>query len=165
MHACIERDQLGQPPQWLSAQSEEQRQYEEFRASISEAGWRSYRPEWRIYSEELGIAGTLDCLMTNDAGEFLLIDWKRSKEIKTSNRFEKALPPISGYDNCNFIQYSLQLNLYKYILEQYYGLKIKEMKLCSFHPKQPKAKIITVADMQSTITKMIESWHESHGSI
>ena len=35
-----------------------------------------------VYSKELGIAGTIDILMTNkNTGEYVLIDWKTSKRI------------------------------------------------------------------------------------
>ena len=64
-----------------------------------------------------------------------LVDWKRSKDIKF-NAFKNA----TGYGccsvlpNCNYYQYGLQLNLYKYMLEQKYNVKVLDMAILVCHP-------------------------------
>ena len=36
-------------------------------------------------------------------------------------------PPSYDLMDCNYIHYSLQLSLYRYILEKYYGLKVEKL--------------------------------------
>jgi ATP-dependent exoDNAse (exonuclease V) beta subunit len=88
-----------------------------------EGQFRPYRTEWIIYSKD-GIAGSIDCVLVNDKGEFVLLDWKRSKEIKMRNYFEKGFAPFEKWDNCNYNHYTLQLNIYRHILETEYDAKV-----------------------------------------
>ena len=95
----------------------------------------AYRTEWEVYDETLKIAGSIDMVYKNlDDGTYSIYDWKRSKEIKMSNSFEKGFGVMENYPNCNYVHYSLQLNIYKYILETKYGLKIRDMFLIVMHP-------------------------------
>lgn len=121
-----------------------------------------YRTEWSIYIEDLNLAGQLDILYRiKGTDTFALYDWKRSKEIKMENTFEKGLGCLSHLDNCNFIHYSLQLNIYKYILENYYTFddnkkfKIVEMKLVILHPDQEEYKIFEVASMTEEVKNLL----------
>lgn len=137
----------------------EKKQFKNVKHRLNKLGYRPYRMEWRIFSEDYKLAGTLDCLWKHKyEDEYILIDWKRCKEIKLNNRYEKALSPIKKYDNCNYIQYSLQLNLYKWILETYYGINIKHMWLCSFYPTQEKEVVHIIPNMNIEIQKMLQVW-------
>ena len=95
---------------------------------------KPYRTEWEIFDEEHKIAGSIDMIFQDEQGRFWIADWKRSKEIKKYNRYQKGNPPLEHMDDCNFNQYSLQLNLYKYILEKHYGIQIFGMFLVVLHP-------------------------------
>ena len=48
--------------------------------------------------------------------------------------FEKGFPPVEHLPNSNYWHYSLQLNIYKKILEKNYDKVIDEMYLLSLHP-------------------------------
>jgi hypothetical protein len=97
-----------------------------------------FRTEWIIYSTELMIAGSIDAVFLNADGTYTIFDWKRSKEIHYDAYGDgKALEPFEHLPDCNFSQYSLQLNLYKTILEKHYDVVIKDMYLCVFHPTNP----------------------------
>ena len=77
-----------------------------------------------VYSKELSIAGTIDILARdNSSDEYGIIDWKTSRKIdKTSyNQKMGTHSSTSHVMDCNFYHYSLQLSLYRYILEEYYG--------------------------------------------
>ena len=81
-----------------------------------------------IYSKELKIAGTMDILAKdNNTDEYIIIDWKTSKKInKVSYKYKTGTHEISkNIMDCNFSHYSLQLSLYRYILEEYYHFKIR----------------------------------------
>lgn len=95
-----------------------------------------YRTEWLIYDENIKIAGSIDCVLEDDKGNLVIIDWKRSKEIKMENKYEKGKVPFDQYDNCNFSHYSLQLNFYRHILETKYNKNVFFMMLVILHPNQ-----------------------------
>lgn len=117
-----------------------------------------YRLEWEIFSEDVRISGSIDAVFQNkQTGKFVLIDWKRSKEIKMENRWQKAKPPIGHMDDTNFSQYSLQCNLYRTILNTKYDLHVDEMYLVVLHPDNPGQTYqkITVPKMDAELTAIL----------
>lgn len=115
-----------------------------------------YRSEWKIFCEKVDIAGTIDMLFKDLSGNFIIFDWKRSKEIKKpdpNNRFnEFSLNPfLSDMIQCNFNEYSIQLNMYKYILKEEYGIIVKDMYLCVLHPINSNYVLHRVSDMSEKI--------------
>ena len=82
-----------------------------------------------IFAKELCLAGTMDVLIRlKDSNEYIIIDWKTNKKIDTkSYRNKKGTHPItSNIDDCKYNIYAFQLSLYRYILEEYYGLTINQ---------------------------------------
>lgn len=74
--------------------------------------------EMIIFSPKHKISGTIDLLLKNkQTGEYLLADWKSNDQIKISNYFQKGKGGLGHLDDCNFNHYSLQLNIYSYLLE------------------------------------------------
>jgi len=72
-----------------------------------------------IFSPALGVAMFVDVVMLDESdGSIVVLDWKQNEQIKIDNRWEKMLPPLAHLDNCNFNEYSLQLNLARVILDQ-----------------------------------------------
>ena len=85
--------------------------------------------EVMVYSKELRIAGTIDVLVRDrEKGEYQIIDWKTSKRIDKDS-FKGKLgnrPETSSVMDCNFNHYALQLSLYRYLLEEYYGIIVNK---------------------------------------
>jgi len=79
-----------------------------------------------LYSVELGFAGTIDVLLNDlDTDTYEIIDWKTGKLDFESYRGKKAPHSItSDLMDCRFEKYTLQLSMYRYILEKYYSLNI-----------------------------------------
>lgn len=78
-------------------------------------GWVPFRTELVIFDTELQIAGTIDMVYRDGSNPNYLhfIDWKRSKEIKMVGfRRERGKGPCAHLQDCNFIHYSLQVNIY-----------------------------------------------------
>ena len=65
-------------------------------------------------------------------------------------------PELSNVVKCNFNEYSIQLNTYKYILETEYNIKVKAMYLCIFHPINSNYKLFKVPNMSSAINSIME---------
>ena len=123
--------------------------------------YKPYRAEWIIYDEDNGISGTIDLILANDRGELVLLDWKRSKEIKRTNRFQKAFDPISHLDDCNFNHYSLQLNFYRHIIETKYLRIVLAMFIVVFHPNLPECQFIHIAENRTDTIKIWEDFSKA----
>lgn len=72
-----------------------------------------------IASPQLGLSGMVDLtvkLRSSKGRQVIgLYDWKTNQKIQRHNPWQNGLPPIQHLSDCNFIHYSLQLNLYEYI--------------------------------------------------
>ena len=109
-----------------------------WRRELMEArGWTPFRTELSLMHVGLGIAGQADCLCTDSDGHVVIVDWKRSKKIDMTNeRGRKLRPPLDAVDDCNFELYTIQVNVYRHILETEYGMTVSQMWLAVFHPNQ-----------------------------
>jgi len=74
--------------------------------------------EWIVGDDELGIAGTVDTVFCGDTGIHIW-DWKTGKEFKINNPWGKnLLPPFNDLPECELSIYSLQVSIYKLIIER-----------------------------------------------
>jgi ATP-dependent exoDNAse (exonuclease V) beta subunit len=107
---------------------------------------KPYRTEWMVYHEDIKISGSIDMIYENPDGTLQIYDWKRCQEISYENMTgESALTPcIKHLPNTNFWHYSLQLNVYKRILEEKYDKKITNLCLVCLHPNNRTYDIIDV---------------------
>lgn len=96
-----------------------------------------YRTEWMIYDENIKMAGSIDMVALNPDGTLSIYDWKRCKSIDKYNNFNKFSidPSFTHIPDTNFWHYSLQLNMYKYMLEKNYNVSVSEMYLVCIHPE------------------------------
>jgi hypothetical protein len=97
---------------------------------------KPYRTEWTVYYEEMKISGSIDMIFENPDGSLQIYDWKRCQEITYENGFGKSAETacIKHLPDTNFWHYSLQLNVYKKILEDKYGKKVTALYLVCLHP-------------------------------
>lgn len=72
--------------------------------------------------EETLLAGTIDALFFYTGGRVLLVDWKRSENIMKWTP-DMGLKSMSKHRATSFVKYSLQLAIYKWILERFYDLE------------------------------------------
>lgn len=84
---------------------------------LQEKGFEPIEAEKIIFSARLGLAGTIDLLMTDSAGQIIVLDWKSNEKLTLDNPFETCFPPIEHLEDANLNHYALQLSLYQYILE------------------------------------------------
>lgn len=96
-----------------------------------------FRTEWCVFSEMLKLTGSIDAVFThgNDNTTLSIGDWKRINKELTPDSYGKYCKfPFEHLPDCKLYHYSLQLNLYRVILEKFYGKTIKDMFLVVFHP-------------------------------
>ncbi len=92
-----------------------------------------FRTEWRVYDSTHRIAGTID-LISKDGDRYDMYDWKRTSRIYKDNPYQHGWGELSNMEDTPLNHYIIQQNLYRYILEHQYGLKIRSMNLVVFHP-------------------------------
>jgi len=139
--------------------TKEAKLFMEFHTYVASFGFKPFRSEGILFSEEYDISGCVDMLYIHPDDEYLLqqpiaphpttsgavvpvprvwlVDWKRSEEIKESGfNDERGLGLLSDRQNCNLQHYSLQLRIYTVLLEKYYGVSVCRMTIVALHPKQ-----------------------------
>jgi ATP-dependent exoDNAse (exonuclease V) beta subunit len=121
---------------------------------------KPYRTEWMIYDEECKIAGSIDMVYMNEDGTLSIYDWKRCLSIEKTSGWNKY-----GIEECvnhlpdtNFWHYSLQLNIYKRILEKNYGMTISQLFLVKLHPdnKSGSFELIKLPFLRDEVTSLFE---------
>lgn len=91
--------------------------------------------EWVIGDEDLGLAGTVDSVLYDPSSELYHIwDWKTGK-FDLNNQFENLLSPFDHLDASKLHIYSLQVSLYRLILERNTGLQLGDSYLVHLTPE------------------------------
>lgn len=158
MHDKIERYYLGEDS------GDDTDAYRLFRCFAAVNRLYPFRTEWRIYLEEYGIAGTLDFLERTPDGTYNIYDWKRSRKlinrfgmVEATSPFRKTgLHPISHLPDCSYYHYALQVSVYRYILEQKYGINVNKMRLGVFHPSYSGYYIVDLPYLRNEVISILE---------
>ncbi|MCK9576742.1 MAG: PD-(D/E)XK nuclease family protein [Clostridia bacterium] len=95
------------------------------------------------------IAGNIDLLCWNEKyQEINIVDYKTSKKIEKTNSYGKKMKyEMSAYDDCEFYHYSLQLSIYKEILNNF-GINVGKCILVWINENNTKYEVIQCADLQ-----------------
>jgi ATP-dependent exoDNAse (exonuclease V) beta subunit len=111
-----------------------------------------------IGDAELGVGGMVDGLFWNQKhGELQIWDYKTNKEIAEYSKYKKRMKiPINFLHDCELEGYSIQLNLYKYIIERNTNLKIGKCYLVHIHEEQEKYNVIECKEYQHIIQLLFD---------
>lgn len=131
-----------------------QKEYGFFKQFIKDHPVTPFRTEWKIFDRSTKIAGTIDLICKNGDG-YDIYDWKRSSKIHRPNPYQCGLGTLSHLEDTSLNHYKLQQNLYRYMLENQYGMNIKSMKLVILHPDFNSYEIIDVERMDNEIKTII----------
>ena len=121
-------------------------------------GHKAYRTEWEIFSEQERLAGSIDFVALAPDGSLVVIDWKRTKSLKTKYRnvFQRMQGALSHLEDCKGLHYRLQLNVYKHVLEKQYGFKVSAMYVVCVHPDVGDAPFVDVVpNMEDEVFHMM----------
>jgi ATP-dependent exoDNAse (exonuclease V) beta subunit len=118
-----------------------------------------YRTEWEVWSEEYRLTGSIDMIFYRKSdNSYVVYDWKRSKQIKTTNEFGgRGFYPLDHLPDCNYWHYTLQLNVYRWFLETYYGLKINDMYLIILHPDNKNYRRMQLNRLDDEVEEMMKA--------
>jgi hypothetical protein len=95
--------------------------------------------EFTVFDRVLVLVGQFDALFWDKRRQcFILVDWKNVKTFRTSATEKGTDPLTANEDDCHKSHYSLQMNLYRGLLERRYGIRIAEMWIVNFPAFQTK---------------------------
>lgn len=138
------------------------REKQQFMDFIRDYHIEPYRQEWPVYDEKLNIAGTIDLICKEADATFTIYDWKRSGKVV--NAQGQPIVEAFGYKmsfngirlpDTAFYHYCIQQNLYRYMLESHYGIKIKAMNLVVLCPEYPTYFVAEVPKMDEVIEQVV----------
>ena len=87
---------------------------------------------------------------------FHIYDWKRTKPFSTgSSKDNVGFGTFNNIPNTNLWHYSLQLNIYKYLLEKNYNKTIRSMKLCRLHPNSRSFQLVDIKNMTQQVKLLL----------
>lgn len=112
-----------------------------------------FRTEWRVFDPNHRIAGTIDLLCRRPDGTMEIYDWKRSNKINPDekNQWDSGLNGLEHLTDTTYMHYCLQQNLYRYILQNNYGLRVSKMNLVVLHPEKSRYEVVNVPVMDSDV--------------
>lgn len=125
-----------------------------------------YDAEKIIELKQHNIAGTVDALFQKANGDFVMVDWKRSKHLILDGYpkkygFGRGLSVLSHLDNSSYYKYEMQQSFYKYILEKDYKMRISSMILVVLHPEYDTYYPIRLSTYREKEVKELIDIHDS----
>ena len=102
------------------------------------------------------LAGQADALFVDEEGSITILDWKRTKTIRFENGFQSLKEPLENLPHSNGWLYCLQLNVYKWMVESEFGLRVSGMYLGQVHPCLERAVLIEVPPMREELELIVE---------
>ena len=115
------------------------------------------KTECIIYEEESMVGGMFDMLFYNvKKNQFQIFDWKTNKSFSMYDERYKMLGCLSDLENCDFETYSLQLSLYKYIIEKNTNIKLGKSYVVWFSHNNLEYRIIETADRSEWIKRIFK---------
>mgnify|MGYP003316726154 CR=1 FL=1 len=104
----------------------------------------------------LCLAGQAGELFQDEDGAITILDWKRTKTIRFNNSFTSLREPLDHLPDCNGWLYSVQLIVYKFMLETEMGLNVSGMFLGQVHPSLLRARLIELPNMDDELELIVE---------
>ena len=123
--------------------------------------------EYPIELKGSNIAGTVDALFRKPDGNYVMVDWKRSKHLIIDGYPKKygfgcGLSVLSHLDNSSYYKYELQQSFYKYILEKDYDIRVSSMILAVLYPEYDRYYTVKLSQYRrQEVLDMIESYEST----
>jgi hypothetical protein len=160
MHLAIEQFLHGSPEE-IKPEVKDTPEWRYFMKFWADCGGdlEPYRSEWEVWtSNDIKLCGSIDMVFRRKSdGKFVIYDWKRSKEIKAENQYGNGLAPLDHLPDCNYWHYTMQLNVYKWMLEKFYGLDVADLYLVILHPDNPSYRRMRLNILEDEVEDMIEA--------
>lgn len=140
-------------------------------------GWVPFRSEMIVWElDTYRLCGSIDMLYVSkfdkETGRLtlVLVDWKRSKEIKkVAFGGKKGSGPCKSIPDCNYWHYAIQVNLYKKMLQTFYGkgfkyegadvtsVFVEKMMIVVCHPNNDSYELHEMPEIQHVIDGILRT--------
>lgn len=127
--------------------------------------WREYRDrlehladEFIIGDEQCSVASAIDHIFINKiTGGLVLVDYKTNSDIHKNEKYAKPMKaPLQHLLDTTLNHYSIQLSIYKYLVEKHTDLKFEEMFIVWFSENNDEYQIIEVPYLEKEVKKILE---------
>ena len=116
------------------------------------------RNEMIVYDELLKIAGMMDLLFWNVRDqEFQIYDWKSNNDFTFENKKGNLFHELQPLEACDLEIYSIQLGIYKAIIERNTNIKIGKCFLIWISSHNDNYKIIPIKDRSFYVNEIFEN--------
>ena len=134
-----------------------EREWGFFKGFDRETEYTPFRTEWGVYDVDTRIAGTIDLICSRADGTYEIYDWKRSCKIDPDevNPWSDGRFGLEHLADTSYVHYCLQQNLYRYLVERNYGLKVSRMNLVVLHPDFDSYRLVAIPRMDREIEIMV----------
>ena len=134
------------------------REWSYFKAFERNTRFTPFRTEWRVYDADTFMAGTLDFVCECSDGTYEIYDWKRSNKIDPAERnpWANGFNGLEHLTDTSYSHYCLQQNLYRYMLQKNYGIKVSRMNLVVLHPDLPAYRVVPIPPMEREVDIIIK---------
>lgn len=114
------------------------------------------RSELVMGDRDYWVGGMIDQVFFNKkSGMLELWDWKTNKKIDTYSKYNLS-NELSHLDKSKLTIYSLQLSLYKHILEKNTNLKLGDSYICWFNENNDNYHVYKCHDLQNEVKIMLD---------
>lgn len=119
--------------------------------------------EMIVGDKDYNIAGQFDGLFYDTESEhYVLLDYKNDKKFTKTQQYGKNFRrPITNVAECEFNKYSLQLSLYRYIIEKNTNIKIGEMVVYRFNEKLDNYEEYKLNYLKEEVFKVLEHYKKN----
>jgi len=128
--------------------------------------YNDYNDRFELVANELvvgscdfDIASAIDALFINKlTGGLVLVDYKTNSDIHKNEKYAKSMKvPLSHLKDNTITHYAIQLSIYKYLVEKYTNLKIKEFFIVYMSENIDNYEIIEVPYLKEDVIKILEN--------
>jgi hypothetical protein len=94
-----------------------------------------YWTEFSVVDRDLVLVGQFDALFWDKGRQcFVLVDWKNVLNFRTTSSERGTDPLTADMPDCHLSHYTVQLNVYRALVERHLGIVIADMWIVSFPP-------------------------------
>ena len=143
----------------VPANSPEVCMFLKFLQDFQAEGWVIYRTEWAIYAQAEDLAGSIDAVAKRGS-DFCILDWKRTRQLASKeNGFGRHLRfPLDEIPDSALWHYRIQLNVYAWILHQYYDVTARDLRVVCLHPDNEFTPLVIQVPLLSDCMDRFMSW-------
>lgn len=143
-----------------------ERERDHFLRFVNDYAIQPYRQEWPVFDADLNLAGTIDLICREADGDFTIYDWKRSSKVVDA----AGRPIVVGFGgkmsfngisvpDTAYYHYCIQQNLYRYMLQQHYGIRVRALNLVVLCPDYDNYRLVSVPLMDDLVNRIVSICH------